>query len=408
MSNSDQEIVYGNVGVLDIRKATRESVAGIRRIGNLGLLVYAPQTASLATSLSVGNLGSSVEAPAHSKLEMGSVRLNATALRSRTRPISMIVMGPLTLDADVTVTDVEEGVEQLVIMGPVTCPDSLVAVLQSKCELLMGPVDSYPAGGTLVVASGSLRLNRDTLSSMEDHSTLIVHGRLVVTDPLPTNLLERKLRSLKAHGSVLCSQENASVLRALLQEQLELLKLVPAGFQLVERALAIDSALLRFSAASKLYCSQRMIVDRAVSASEIEQHLEGLRCADLILAPAALRDALAPKCDLINDQVLFYEGELWLEEASSKLTEERFAYLDGVATLFVDAALEIDAGVTPELLAGKLAQVHNFGTITCTPAQMSALRARLGRNEGMFIDSSQPEIDQEDANKIGNIGYLAL
>ena len=408
MSDSDQGIVYGNVGILDIRKATADSLAGVSRVGNVGLLLHSAQNAALVNSLSIGNLGSSVEAAPDCKLEMGPVRLNANALRSRTQPIKMIIMGPLTVDADVTVVDVEEGVEQLIIMGPVICPDNMVAVLQSKCDLQMGPVDSYPAGGTLVVVSGALHLNHDTLSAMEDYSTLIVHGRMIVTDALQKDLLERKIRALKAHGSVLCRQENVPLLRALLQEQPERIKLVPSGFQLMERSLTIDSTFLRFSHARKLYCTRRVIVDRAVSASEIERHLEGLRCTDLVLAPVALRDALAPKCDLLHDQVLFHEGDLWLEDGSTGLSEDRLAYQDGAATLFVDGALEIEADVTPELLAGKLAQVHNFGTITCTPAQMSALRARMGRNEGRLIDSSKAETDREDSKKIGNIGYLAL
>ena len=294
-------------------------------------------------------------------------------------------------------------------MGPVICPDRVVAALRSRIERQMGPVDSYPAGAELVSISGSLHLNHATLAAMEDRTALLVHGRLVVSEVLPRDLLERKLQWLNVRGSVLCNEENASLLRALMQDPLERFTLLPSGFRVIRRALTIDSTFLRFSTARKLYCSERVTVDAAVTTAEIDEYLEGLRCADMILAPVALRDALAPKCDLLNDRVLFYEGDLWLEESSSKLTTGRFAYLDGVATLFVDGALEIDADVAPEVLAGKLAQVHNFGTIRCTPAQMSAPQARMGRNEGELVDTSTAEKDEEEATRrIGNIGYLAL
>ena len=411
MSNSDQEIVYGNIGVLDIRKATAESVAGISRIENLGLLLYAPQTAALVKSLSIGNLGSSVEAPPDCKLEMGPMRLNASALRSRATPINAIIMGPVTVDADVSVADIEDGVERLIIMGPVTGPDSVASALQSRTELQMGPVYSYPdppAGGELVPVSRTFHLNHDSLATMKDHSTLIVHRRLVVSEPLPVDLVERKVHSLIVLGSVLCSQQNAPLLRTLMQDfHLDRLKVLPDGFQVVERSLTIDSTFLRFVAARKLYCCERVIVDPAVTAAEIEQHLDGLRCSNLILAPVTLRDALAPRCDLMHDQVLFYAGALWIEDADSKLTAGRFAALDGAVTLFVDGVLEIDRNVPPSVLTEKLAQVHNFGTITCTAEQMGVLQARMGRNDGLLVDAEEPQ-DDSTTQRIGNIGFLTL
>lgn len=378
MSNSDREIVYGNVGLLDIRKATGESVAGITRIENLGLLIYAPETAALAKSLRIGNLGSSVEASPDRKVEMGPMRLNANALRSTAKPLDSIIMGPLLVDADVSVADLEGGVERLIVMGPVTCPDSVVLALQSKTDLQMGPVNSYPAppyGGELVAISRTFHLNHETLATMKDHSTPIVHGRLVVAEPLPADLVERKVHSLTVLGSALRSPQNAPLLRTLMRDyHLDRLKVLPEGFKVMERALTIDSTFLRFGSVRKLYCCERVTVDRAVTAAEIEQHLDGLRCANLVLAPVALRDALAPKCDLVHDQVLFYAGTLWMEDAVSKLTAERFASLDGVVTLFVDGLLEVDRDVTPGVLNEKLAQVNNFGTITGTPSRWARCR----------------------------------
>ena len=411
MSNSDQEVVYGNVGLLDIRKATAESVAGISRIENLGLLLYAPQTAKLAKSLSIGNLGSSAEASPDSKLEMGPMRLNANALRSREKPLDSIIMGPLSVDADVSAADLEDGVERLFVMGPVTCPDSVLSALQSKTELQMGPVNSYPAppaGGELVSISRTFRLNHESLATMKDHSTLIVDGRLVVAEPLPADLVESKVHSLVVLGSVLCSPQNAPLLRTLMQDyHLDRLKVLPDGFQVMERSLTIDSTFLRFGSVRKLYCCERVVVDHAVTAAEIEQYLDGLRCANLVLAPLALRDVLAPRCDLVHDQVLFYAGTLWIEDAVSKLTAGRFAVLDGVATLFVDGVVEVERGVTPGVLIEKLAQVHNFGVITCTAEQMGALLARMGRNDGLLVDSEAPQ-DNPTVQRIGNVGFLTL
>ena len=184
--------------------------------------------------------------------------------------------------------------------------------------------------------------------------------------------------------------------------------LLPAGFKFIERALTIDSTFLRFGAAPRMYVDGRVTVDPAVTAEEIDRNLQQLRCAGMILAPAGLRDSLAPKCDLERDQVLFYDGTLWLEEGSTELTTERFAYLDGAATLLVEGEVTIHEAVDPALLMERLAKVHNSGTVRCTPRQMGALQARMARNEGTLIDNTAAKKEKQKPPGIGNVGFLAL
>ena len=407
MSTEDQGIDYGNIGVLDIRAADAEALRGIRRIGNLGLLLHGPDNAALVNTLSVGNLGCTVEAPAHYKLEMAPVRFDAKALRNRSEPLGMVIMGPVTVDTDVSVEDIEQGIERLSIMGPVICPDSLVAALRSKTEQQMGPVTSYPAGAKLV-SVGSLTLDHDALAALEDHTALKVR-RLIVPDVLPRDLLTRKIQWLSVSGRVLCYEDDAPLLRSLMPHPSGKFTLLPAGFTVIKRALTLDGTFLRFSGTPKIYVDGRIIVDPSVTAEEIDRNLQELRCARTILAPASLRDSLAPKCDLTRDQVSFYDGTLWLEEGSTDLTTERFAYLDGVATLLVEGVVTIHEAVDPALLIEKLAKVHNSGTIRCTPRQMGALQARMDRNEGALVDSTAAmDRHPHRPGRIGNIEFLAL
>lgn len=412
MSNEDQGIVYGNIGVLDIRAADEAALRGIRRIGNVGLLVHGPHNAALLNTLSVGNIGCTVEAPAHYKLEMAPVRLDAMALRNRSEPLGMVIMGPVIVDADVSAENIERGIERLFIMGPVICPDNVVAALSSKTKQQMGPVVGYPAGAKLVSILGALKLDHETLATFEDGTALTVEGRLTVPEPLPADLLARKIRWLNVDGAVRCHEENAPILRALMPWSLEAFTLLPSGFKLIERRLNMDSTFLRFGANPKMYIDGSVTVDPAVTAEEIDRNLQELRCAGIVVAPTALRDSLAPRCDLERDQVLFYEGTLWLEEGSTELNAERFTYLGGLATLLVEGELTIHEAIAPEVLAEKLAKVHNFGTIRCTAAQMGALQARMDRNDGTLVDTTvaeeEDEDQEEDSSRINNIGVLAL
>ena len=231
MSNEDQGVTYGNVGVLDMRAADEAALRKVRRIGNLGMLVHSRDNAALVNVLSVGNIGCTIEAPAHYKLEVAPVRFNAQALRNRSESVGMIIMAPVAVESDVSAEDIEQYIERLFIMGPVICPDNVVAALRSKTEQQMGPVTSYPAGARLVSTLGALRLDHGALATLEDGTALNVEGRLTVPEPLPADLLARKIRWLNVDGAVLCHEENAPILHPLMPKGSEKLRLLPAGCQ---------------------------------------------------------------------------------------------------------------------------------------------------------------------------------
>ena len=102
--------------------------------------------------------------------------------------------------------------------------------------------------------------------------------------------------------------------------------------------------------------------------------------------------------------MILYEGELWMVDDDLELVLTRFDFMDGIATVVVTGDLYIDPDIEPQVLADKLTKIHNLGVIHCTKAQMGAIQARMGLNEGAIIDS---------ANRItpangGIIGYLIL
>jgi hypothetical protein len=136
--------------------------------------------------------------------------------------------------------------------------------------------------------------------------------------------------------------------------------------------------------------------------------LEQIRCTDTIFCPAGLKGALSGKCNLLENSAIFYEGALWLVDGEQTLRAARFDYLDGRATLVVFGELAIDPNVEPRMLADRLASIHNFGQIRCTPEQMGALEARLAVNEGELEDSTAPEEPSSGEPAIGNANYLAI
>jgi hypothetical protein len=407
----EQGKVIGNVNVLDLRKATEASIATISRIGNVNVLVYSRETADLITRLNTGNITATVEAPSDANVRtlMGQVVINRDYFKNQEAAPFLLVMGQVVVEPDVPVEDIESGLGGLVVMGQLVCPEHLAGAIQSKIRQVMGQTMIYPPFAR--VKLGSLDLDEHYLRALDDETELAVVGSLRVPQVLPNDLLEQKIQKLFVSGGIKCHEENAQAIQARLVAGSGEIKAIPAGFELVQRPLVLDGSLLESLPASKLYCTERVQVEGDVTSSALDEHLDGLVSEEMILCPAALRDVLSRKCNLLENRVVFYEGELWLVDDAHDLRASRFDYLEGKATLVVTGELRVDREVDPAVLADRLAKVHNLGTIWCTPEQMGAIEARLGQRDGRLMDSTPREEAEEEPgteHQIGNANYLAL
>ena len=138
--------VIGSVNILDLREATEESVRAYESIGNVNLALYTSETAHLLHKLTIGSVNLAGEVPANVKAEliMGPLDIGAEHFAGLTDPLGLLVLGPVTIAPDLKPEDLDRGIATGMVMGPITCPEPLVATLQSKIQLVMGPVRSYP------------------------------------------------------------------------------------------------------------------------------------------------------------------------------------------------------------------------------------------------------------------------
>ena len=402
--------VISNVNILDLRKATEASVAEISRIENVNVLVYSRETAGLIARFNASNINTMVEVPSDANVRtlMGQVVINRDYFKNREARPFLFAMGQVIVEPDVPAEDIEAGLGGLVVMGQLVCPEHLAGVVQSKASQVMGETVAYPPFARVKI--GSLDLDEHYLRALDDGTDLAVVGSLRVPQVLPNDLLEQKIQRLFVSGGIECHVENAQAIQAHLVNGSGKVKAIPAGFAWVERPLVLDGSLLESLPARKLYCTERVQVEKDVTPSALDEHLDGLASEDMVLCPAALRDVLAHKCNLLENQVIFYEGELWLVDDERDLRASRFDYLEGKATLVVLGELKVDPEIDPQMLAGRLAKVHNLGTIWCTPEQMGAIEARLGLHDGSLQDSTVSEEAGEpgEEHQIGNVNYLAL
>ncbi|MBN1874820.1 MAG: hypothetical protein JXA33_11370 [Anaerolineae bacterium] len=400
--------VIDNIVNLDIRTATAERVAGIERIGNVVNLFYTPDTAGLIPQLNIGNLVNSIEVPADAKMHYGQLVWTHKTFETLDA-LRLVVLGQLIIEKDVTPEDIAQKVAYLSVYGNVLCPEPLAGVLQAKLERY-GSLHIYPVNVKPIL--GKLQLDTHFLRSLDDGTELMVIGKLDVTEEVPNALLSQKIKKIYVADGIICREENTDVLLPLLERTsgADRMTVIPAGFTMVERALTLTPVVLNALPSKKLYCTEIVQVDEAVTPQGLDAGLERLIAKETVLCPGALSEVMAKKLNVLDTDVIFYEDHLWLVKGEDTLSTTRFGLADGKVTLVVLGALNIAPDVDPKHLADTLHKVHNYGLICGTPDQIAVLQLRLGINEGQLTTTKPDEKEPatSESHELSNIVNLTL
>lgn len=398
--------VIGNANILDLRKATAETIASISRIGNVNVLLYSRETAPLIQKLNLGNVNVTVEVPQDAQAVTGQVVISHEYLAGRDHPIFLVVTGQVLVKPDVTPEEVEASIAGLVVVGQIVCPEPVMGAIQAKTAQLLGQSNAYPASGRLI--TGSLTLDETFLKGLEEGSELVILGSLRLPEVLPGELIEKKIAQLHVNGGIRVHQANAELIQARLANGAGKMTIIPEGYTLVSKPLVLDDTVLAALPSPNLFCLERVEVDPSTSPELLDERIEQITVKDVLLCPAAMKGVMSRKCNILETKAIFYDGALWLVDGSEQLSAYRFEYLDGKATLVVTGELVVDEALEPGVLASRLAKVYNMGAIMCTPGQKGALQARLGLNEGIIGTSEGTGEPEEGARYLGNVNHLVL
>lgn len=398
----------GNVATLDLRTASEASIAGIQRIGNVATLLCSPQTADLITKIVIDNVAEIVEVPDDATVHVGQIEITGESLKDLEKPLTMVVVGQVLVNSDVTGEAIKNGLAKLYVIGQVLSPENLSGDVQAKLGHGTGQVLTYQEGATII--TGQLILDENFLLGLEDGSSFFIIGRLNAFEVIPNELLVKKIKSLQVLGKVTCREENAEALQSLLSGKFRSpnIEIIPSGFTYVKDALVIDPGMVENLPSSMLYCQKSVQIMGDVTPELLDAQLKALVVKGTLICPTALRTVVSKKINVLETKSLFYQGELWLIDNPSTLTSARFDYLDGKATLIVHEVLEIEDTLEPKMLADRLDKVHNLCMITATTEQIAALQSRLGTDEGEFIDISKKKEEPGQEEWIGNAAYLKL
>jgi hypothetical protein len=402
--------VHINCGELDMRDASEESVAAIDHV-NAGNVLVTPRTRPLMSRFSL-NMGSLIEIPDGARLMRKIEVLGREAFVAG--PQILANLGTLVIAPEVTIQDLESGLAEIVNRGRLLYPEHLGAIA-SKVSHNSGHLQPYPSGARLI--PGDLSLDEAVLGSLADATILVVAGDLNVPQPLTSEGLSRKLASLQVTGKIqLPAESEADILQRLETAMgMPKMKVFPEGFEMVERQMHWRTASLASWSGRRIYSTEPIYIDADVTPEALDGAVDGVISEAMVVCPAGAATVFAQKADTLRTTVHFYEGALWLVEDEVTLRASRFELLDGAAALFVTGEVEVDPSLDPKILLDRLTGVYNWGTITCTPAQMDALEVRMVVAEGQLEDSTfeeeevESEGDEEEDDSVTiNAGHYRL
>ena len=398
--------VIDSVNILDLRRATEASVKEYEAIRSVNLVVYSTETAQLLHRLPIGSVNATAEVSPDVKFElvMGPLQIGADHFKNLVQPLGLLVMGPITVAPDLRPEDLDSGLAAGMVMGSITVPEPLAAILQSKLQLVMGPVESYPLFEKM--HTGALTLNATYLQKLNDKTELAVVGSLRCPEAIPSDLIRRKLGKLHVTGQVRCFQENAPDLQAVLTGTSGSVHAIPNGFKVIDDEIRLTRDLLLSISDRKLYFARTVVIDADIDGTLLSQKIEALVCQRTVICPQALQASLGRVCDLLNTKAAFYEGDLWLIDGETELRPSRFDYLDAKVSLVVTGVLKVDENIAPDVLASRIAIVHHYGVIECSPEQQAAIESRTGVSEGVFVGPQ--EASETSGHRLESANYLAL
>jgi hypothetical protein len=257
-------------------------------------------------------MNASVEVPSDVKadLAMGQTIFKKERFEHLEAPIFTVMIGQGLIDPEVTADMVLNGFQGIVVVGHMVVPEALEGALQSRIRMKMGLLQTYPV--LKQTQYGNVELSERWLQTLEDGAEICVLGKLAAPDVVSNELLVRKLKRLFVLEGISIHEENAAALQGLLVTGSGKMSLIPAGFMVIEKPLRLDLDLIEALPARKLSCKEVVQIDPEVPAQLLDERLDAIRSDEMILCPTGLRSVLVKKCDLLNNQVVFYEGLLWL------------------------------------------------------------------------------------------------
>jgi hypothetical protein len=396
----------GNVGLLNLVNATEESIKGVERIENVGLVLYGKENAHLLTKLNIGNIGSSLEVPSGYRLFNGVFHLDQNYLSSIVEPVLLLVNGVVIIDQNVQPDLIQAGQLNLMVNGKVYSPSHLSGVSGRMLTKSNGAVETYH-GAPPRFENGKLSLTNSFLESIDESLFLVVNGLLTFAQDLNLDLLNEKINKLEVNGKIEVFENQESLLykkaASLTTCKVEV---IPAGYEVLGKTLRLNARSIRRFQQKKWFTNKPVLMESDVSRDMLTKAIEKIHSKSVIICHESVEDLVYERLSLMETEVLPYENNFILIEGEEEWSNDQFQALDHPANFIVNGQLLLDRDVSEEVLRSKVSTLDILGEVVIREKKLKGVLQNIIRLNTGTIEVEKGR--EETGATLQNIGELAL
>ncbi|MFB3170386.1 hypothetical protein P5G62_025065 [Neobacillus sp. 179-C4.2 HS] len=396
----------GNVGLLNLVNATEESIKGVERIENVGLVLYGKGNAHLLTRLNIGNIGSSLEVPSGYRLYNGVLNLDQNYLSSIVEPVLLLVNGVVIIDRNVQPDQIQAGNLNLMVNGKVYCPAHLSGVTGSMLTKNNGAVETYHSAPPRL-ENGKFTLTNSFLQSVDEPLFLVVNGLLTFAQDLNLDLLNEKINKLEVNGKIeIFENQEAYLYKKAASLTTCKVEVIPAGYEVLGIPLRLNARSIRRFQQKKWFTNKPVIIESDVSREMLTKAVEKIHSTSVIICHEDVEDLVYERLSLLETEVLSYENNFILIEGEEVWSNDQFLALDQPATFIVKGQLFLDDDVSEEVLRTKVSTLDILGEVVVREKKLKGVLQNIIRlNTGTVEEEKGKE---ETGVTLQNVGELSL
>lgn len=400
---------YMNIGMLDLRKATKEELKNISKIENIGTVVITEEQLGDMDQIKQKNVGALLQVPENVDLvtHNGMHTLSKVILEGLENPMLLVINGKLKVE-------------------PINSPESMKMLYKVVINgrMIISETDFGAMAGRVTVNGDTVLYRNDevyvegTFSVIDEQlygvqpGTKLLTDNLKVLEPFDEALFNETFDSVRILRSLIVSKNNIRSVARKISNYLEIEKvIVEEGYAYFDK-LTIDESNYQSLGSDRLHIRGKLVIDLPVE--KIKPYVNKIICKSVEVTEAEL-DALKAIIEKA-EHISVIDPNMTKNFAIMTINKVYLEDSEGVK-IKNNGVLTFDSSVTKELVETKIIKIENYGVLGFQKEIQNAIMQKLSKNYGVInlqdgdaesSDANLSDLDDESNQTISNLGSYEL
>lgn len=358
-----------NICLLDVRKATEDTLSNITELMNVGSIIYSDSTASLLSRIKKTNIGSMVKIKEDEIIEFmtenGEAVIDKSLLEEIDNKLFILVNGVCYIN-EMPKELFKEKVHSMTVNGLVVCPESLKSVVSIRSKI---------NGVTIALKEGyryiddTILLNETFIEKQVNNAKLTIE-KLVAIDKIDKEKLNDKIAHIQILDEMVVTRENMQILRNIIDNFDEAeLTIVPENSVFKDGTVEINSGTIKFYSEESLVVDGKLII-KDVTSDELSKHITSIY-SDRVFCDEELFGIVKELC--INDNIKIMNNNDIHNNGKLVINKDYLLGLEGKVAIDNNGKLVFDDSVTLEIAKDKIKSITNKGLLKADSSVLSGV-----------------------------------